>query len=309
MAGRVFLLEIEDKQMYISLKETGWSILQEIFTEICPWSESFRTSKRTVWIELNGVPPHYWNHQTFKRIVEQWGELIFLGENALQSSGLESMTMVISTKQWERIESIIDLEAINRKRKSRGINNDFQSESSSSTGRNSEWDESSGGNIVGNGNAINSNDLGNINLSADNLASRDLDRQIGIMELQGSKTITRWTDTVVKDCGAPTNQRMVNEPNTEHNNTVSGDKNPTDKIADNEATIGITSESLEPVSPEGFRHSFSPNWANSIDLINNKNSSARSKEVRTQSHNEIEEFVEHLADYYIGIIMEPVESS
>ncbi|KAL4320287.1 hypothetical protein GQ457_18G014960 [Hibiscus cannabinus] len=159
---------------------------------------------------------------------------------------------------------------------------------SSSTGRNSERDESSGDNIVGNGNDINSNDLGNINLSTDNQAPRDLDRQIGIMELQGSKTITRWADIVVKDCGAPTNQRMVNEPNTEHNNTVSGDKNPTDKIVDNEATIGLTSESLEPVSPEGIRHSFSPNWANSIDLINNKNSSARSKEERTQSHNEIE---------------------
>ncbi|KAL4385330.1 hypothetical protein GQ457_15G029650 [Hibiscus cannabinus] len=311
MAGRVFLLEIEDKQMYNSLKETGWSILQEIFTEICPWSESFRTPERTVWIELNGVPPHCWNHQTFKRIAEQWGELIFLGENALQSSGLESMTMVISTKQWERIESIIDLEVGKfkfpirvseipppranlivrqsiEKEKSRGIINDFQSESSSSTGRNSERDESSGDNIVGNGNDINSNDLGNINLSTDNQAPRDLDRQIGIMELQGSKTITRWADIVVKDCGAPTNQRMVNEPNTEHNNTVSGDKNPTDKIVDNEATIGLTSESLEPVSPEGIRHSFSPNWANSIDLINNKNSSARSKEERTQSHNEIE---------------------
>ncbi|KAK8609370.1 hypothetical protein V6N13_061819 [Hibiscus sabdariffa] len=56
--GRVFLLEIEDKLMYNSLKETGWSILLETFTEIHPWSESFRTPERIVWIELSGVPPH-----------------------------------------------------------------------------------------------------------------------------------------------------------------------------------------------------------------------------------------------------------
>ncbi|KAK8617135.1 hypothetical protein V6N13_117102 [Hibiscus sabdariffa] len=207
MAGRVFLLEIEDKKMYNSLKETGWSILLEIFTEVCPWSESFRTPERTVWIKLNGVPPHCWNHQTFKIIAEQWGELIFLGENALQSSGLESMTLVISTKQWEKIESIIDLE-----------------------------------------------------------------------ELQGSKTVTRWADTVVKESEVPINQRVVNEPNTEHNNSTLRDINPTDKRADHDATIGLTLDSLEPVSPEGTQQSISPDWAKSIDLINNEKSSAQSKE-------------------------------
>ncbi|KAK8605383.1 hypothetical protein V6N13_102165 [Hibiscus sabdariffa] len=153
-----------------------------------------------------------------------------------------------------------------------GINNDFQSESSSSTRRNSEREESSGDNNVGNRNAINSNDLGNINLSTDNLASRDLDRQIGMQELQGSKTITRWADIVVKESEGPINQKVVNEPNTEHNNTASRDINPIDKRADHDATIGLTSDSLEPVSPEGIRQSISPDWANSIDLINNENS-------------------------------------
>ncbi|KAK8675404.1 hypothetical protein V6N13_033471 [Hibiscus sabdariffa] len=299
MAGRVFLLEIEDKQLYSSLKETGWSMLLEIFTEICPWSESFRTPERTVWIELNGVPPHCWNHQTFKRIAEQWGELIFLGENALQSSGLESMTLVLSTKQWERIETVNDLEVgkINfpirvseipppranlivrqsvEKGKSPGMNNVFHSESSSSTtGRNFERAESSGDNNIGNRNAINSNDLGNINLSTDNLASRDLDRQIGIQELQGSKVLNRWADIVVNESGGQLIHRAVNEPNTEQNNTVSRDKDPTDKRADHEATIGLTSYSLEPVSPEGIRQPFSQDWANSIDLINNEISSTQ----------------------------------
>ncbi|KAK8652525.1 hypothetical protein V6N13_126556 [Hibiscus sabdariffa] len=75
-----------------------------------PWSESFRTLKRIVWIELSGVPPQCWNHQTFKRIVNLWGALVFLGENAFQSLGLESMTLVLATKQWEKIETVIELE-------------------------------------------------------------------------------------------------------------------------------------------------------------------------------------------------------
>ncbi|KAK8523412.1 hypothetical protein V6N12_047932 [Hibiscus sabdariffa] len=109
----------------------------------------------------------------------------------------------------------------------------------------------------------------------DNLTSRDLDRQIGIQELQGSKVINRWADIVVNESGGQLIHRVVNEPNTEQNNTVSRDKDPTDKRADHEATIGLTSDSLEPVSPKGIRQPFSPDWANSIDLINNENSSTQ----------------------------------
>ncbi|KAL4290695.1 hypothetical protein GQ457_14G026260 [Hibiscus cannabinus] len=64
MAGRVFLKNSE---------------LLEIFTEILPWSESFRTPERVVWIELCGIPPHCWNHYTFKRIAEL--PVIWIGKN------------------------------------------------------------------------------------------------------------------------------------------------------------------------------------------------------------------------------------
>ncbi|KAK8699606.1 hypothetical protein V6N13_115689 [Hibiscus sabdariffa] len=68
VVGRVFLLETEDATLFNSLKESGWATLLEIFTDIQPWSESFRIPERTTWLELRGIPPHCWNHFTFKRI-------------------------------------------------------------------------------------------------------------------------------------------------------------------------------------------------------------------------------------------------
>ncbi|KAK8669320.1 hypothetical protein V6N13_106754 [Hibiscus sabdariffa] len=87
-----------------------WSYLLEIFTEVHPWSDSFKIPERVVWVELVGTPLHCWNHHTFKRIAEIWGELIFLGENASQLHGLEKMTMVLSTSHWERIETVFEIE-------------------------------------------------------------------------------------------------------------------------------------------------------------------------------------------------------
>ncbi|KAL4340832.1 hypothetical protein GQ457_08G017310 [Hibiscus cannabinus] len=113
MVCRLFLLEIEDNLLYNFLKDSGCSYLLEIFMEIQPWTNSFRIPYRVVWLELTGVPLHCWNHQTFKRIAEAWGVFLFLGENALQSFGLEKLSMVISTIQFGKIEAVINLEVGN----------------------------------------------------------------------------------------------------------------------------------------------------------------------------------------------------
>ncbi|KAK8670691.1 hypothetical protein V6N13_037309 [Hibiscus sabdariffa] len=94
LADRVFLLEVNDDALYSSLKEARWSYLLEIFTEVHPWSDSFKIPERVVWVELVGTPLHCWNPHTFKQIAEIWGELIFLGENASQLHG------VVNAKRW-----------------------------------------------------------------------------------------------------------------------------------------------------------------------------------------------------------------
>ncbi|KAL4272063.1 hypothetical protein GQ457_13G024350 [Hibiscus cannabinus] len=45
----------------------------------------------------------------FAVITEIWGEFLALGENAFQSFGVEKMTILISTSQIEKIESVIDV--------------------------------------------------------------------------------------------------------------------------------------------------------------------------------------------------------
>ncbi|KAE8661701.1 hypothetical protein F3Y22_tig00113725pilonHSYRG01912 [Hibiscus syriacus] len=85
LGGRDFLIEIVDDELY-------------------------RASERVTWIKLIGVPLHCWNHNTFKRIAEQWGEFLALGENALQELGCEEMTILIATSRKDLIDEVVDLE-------------------------------------------------------------------------------------------------------------------------------------------------------------------------------------------------------
>ncbi|XP_039004721.1 uncharacterized protein LOC120131927 [Hibiscus syriacus] len=111
MGGRDFLLEFVDEELYTFMKEHNWSFLREVFLEVNPWTESYRASERVTWIKLIGVPLHCWNHNTFKRISELWGECLAMGENALQESGCEEMTILIATRRKELIDEVVDLEA------------------------------------------------------------------------------------------------------------------------------------------------------------------------------------------------------
>ncbi|KAE8676761.1 hypothetical protein F3Y22_tig00111582pilonHSYRG01032 [Hibiscus syriacus] len=111
MGGRDFLLEFMDEELYTFMKEHNWSFLREVFLEVNPWTESYRASERVTWIKLIGVPLHCWNHNTFKRISELWGECLAMGENALQESSCEEMTILIATRRKELIDEVVDLEA------------------------------------------------------------------------------------------------------------------------------------------------------------------------------------------------------
>ncbi|KAE8699091.1 hypothetical protein F3Y22_tig00110596pilonHSYRG00035 [Hibiscus syriacus] len=106
-----FLIEIVDDELYRIMEENKWSFLLEIFLKVHPWTESYRASERVTWIKLIGVPLHCWNHITFKRIAEQWGEVVAMGENALQELGCEEMTILIATSKRDLIDEVFDLEA------------------------------------------------------------------------------------------------------------------------------------------------------------------------------------------------------
>ncbi|KAK8694285.1 hypothetical protein V6N13_071839 [Hibiscus sabdariffa] len=74
-------------------------------------NERLQGWERITWIQAEGIPHHCWNQTTFKRIAESWGELIALGENGNQSLDCEKVTLLISAKQRNNLDTVLELEA------------------------------------------------------------------------------------------------------------------------------------------------------------------------------------------------------
>ncbi|KAK8576693.1 hypothetical protein V6N13_015126 [Hibiscus sabdariffa] len=75
------LIFIKDDDLLKTLETNHWSLLKEVFMDVEYWSDSFKIPERTTWIEVAGIPLHYRNPTTFRRIVATWGSLEALGEN------------------------------------------------------------------------------------------------------------------------------------------------------------------------------------------------------------------------------------
>ncbi|KAK8609071.1 hypothetical protein V6N13_025378 [Hibiscus sabdariffa] len=71
----MFVLRIEDEELYLMLEDVHWSYLNEIFQEVVPWSEKISYSERATWLEIRGLPLHCWNCVTLKKIAGLWGPL------------------------------------------------------------------------------------------------------------------------------------------------------------------------------------------------------------------------------------------
>ncbi|KAK8655657.1 hypothetical protein V6N13_108229 [Hibiscus sabdariffa] len=111
MGGRRFLIEFKDQELFDFLLEQKWSYLLEVFSEVEPWSELIHLPERITSVQAEGIPMHCWNQITFKRIVEIWGTLLALGENANQSLDGEKVTLLISTNQRNNLDGVLELEA------------------------------------------------------------------------------------------------------------------------------------------------------------------------------------------------------
>ncbi|KAK8674989.1 hypothetical protein V6N13_033063 [Hibiscus sabdariffa] len=110
MGSRRFLIESIDDELLNLMEMQQWSLLKEIFLEVCYWSEAFKIPDHTTWVEVVGIPLHCWNYLTFKRIAECWGSLVALGENLNQIQGCEKMALLISTSQMMKIEEVMEIE-------------------------------------------------------------------------------------------------------------------------------------------------------------------------------------------------------
>ncbi|KAK8662186.1 hypothetical protein V6N13_091773 [Hibiscus sabdariffa] len=108
--GKSYLLAFDNDELYTMLEDVNWSYLKEIFLEIKPWSEKARFVERATWVELQGLPLHCWNHETIKKVAEQWGEFEALGENANMLLDCERVSVLITTSYEKKIEETVELE-------------------------------------------------------------------------------------------------------------------------------------------------------------------------------------------------------
>lgn len=97
--GRHILIEIPDVGLLKLLKEKDWACLREVFffVKIEPWLEKIVVEERVSWIQVSGIPLHYWNNTSFKRIVRVRGELISLCENLTMANNFDKMSMLVCT--------------------------------------------------------------------------------------------------------------------------------------------------------------------------------------------------------------------
>ncbi|KAL4361524.1 hypothetical protein GQ457_04G009880 [Hibiscus cannabinus] len=105
----MFLLTIEDEDLFIMLEDLEWSYLKEIFDEVKCWSESLKPTRAT-WLEVSGIPLHCWNGTTLKRVAELWGTFEAFGENLQHNLDCEKVTILISTNQFKHIDEVVELE-------------------------------------------------------------------------------------------------------------------------------------------------------------------------------------------------------
>ncbi|KAK8549479.1 hypothetical protein V6N13_027231 [Hibiscus sabdariffa] len=94
------------------LEDLDWSYLKEIFVKVECWSESLKPSRAT-WLEVSGIPLHCWNNTTLKRVAELWGSFEAFGENLHHRHDCVKVTILISTKQFKRIDEVVELEVGN----------------------------------------------------------------------------------------------------------------------------------------------------------------------------------------------------
>ncbi|KAH1037927.1 hypothetical protein J1N35_039670 [Gossypium stocksii] len=73
MQGRFFFIKVSDEEYMEVLKQNDWGYLKECFISIEPWSKKCMVVEKVSWIEVEGIPLHCWNFETFKRVAELWG--------------------------------------------------------------------------------------------------------------------------------------------------------------------------------------------------------------------------------------------
>ncbi|TYH06052.1 hypothetical protein ES288_A08G127300v1, partial [Gossypium darwinii] len=106
---KTFLVEIPDEELMDLLRQTEWSYLKDFFIKIEPWSEKLMINERVTWIQVLGVSLHYWNYETFKRVVGLWGKLVLVGKNLTKVYNFKKIELLISITQSNLVDELVSM--------------------------------------------------------------------------------------------------------------------------------------------------------------------------------------------------------
>ncbi|KAK8647664.1 hypothetical protein V6N13_121393 [Hibiscus sabdariffa] len=111
LGGKIFLLTINDEDLFLMLEDLEWSYLKEIFISVELWMDKIQSNiSRATWLEITGVPLSCWNQITFARVAELWGSFEALGENGNHFFDCESVLVLITTTVKKKICEVVEVE-------------------------------------------------------------------------------------------------------------------------------------------------------------------------------------------------------
>jgi len=101
-----FLLTLDEEQDLLEMLNHGDDWLSNWFVEVRRWRDDICYSRRT-WIEVLGLPSHAWCRDNFRKIEDQWGDLICLDTNTANNLSFACARLLIDTAAMRTIDSEI----------------------------------------------------------------------------------------------------------------------------------------------------------------------------------------------------------
>ncbi|KAK9275447.1 hypothetical protein L1049_022713 [Liquidambar formosana] len=109
LGGLLVLVEFQSEEvMSWYLEQKSW--LAQWFSELSKWKPSLQLTDRLVWLNISGVPLHFWTVANFNRIGERFGCVISIDRNTSTKKVLDRGKILVSTKFREPISKELLLE-------------------------------------------------------------------------------------------------------------------------------------------------------------------------------------------------------
>lgn len=102
-----FLLTFDKEEDLLEMLDHGDDWLSNWFVEVRRWRRDDICYSRRTWIELLGPPSHAWCRDNFRKIADQWGDLICLDTNTANNLSLACARLLIDTTAMRTIDNEI----------------------------------------------------------------------------------------------------------------------------------------------------------------------------------------------------------